>query len=162
MVWRCSPPRVFWPDWRASAALALALALSSTAIVVPVLAEKKKLNTFSGRAIFSVLLFQDLLVAPLLLVLSMSSLGGKAELFWALATAFAALAGIAALGRIALRPLFQLVAATKSNELFIAACLLVALGTAVAAASAGLSSWRWAPFSRDFCWRKPNIGAPSS
>ena len=40
---------------------------------MPVLAEKKRLNTLSGRAIFSVLLFQDLLVAPLLFVISMFS-----------------------------------------------------------------------------------------
>jgi CPA2 family monovalent cation:H+ antiporter-2 len=131
--------RLFGQDWSASAVLAIALALSSTAIVVPVLAEKKKLNTFSGRAIFSVLLFQDLLVAPLLLVMSMSSAGGWAEFIWTFASAFAALGLIAGIGRLALRPFFHLVAEAKSNDLFIAACLLVVIATAVAAASAGLS-----------------------
>ncbi|MBB4198280.1 potassium transporter TrkA [Rhodoblastus sphagnicola] len=125
--------------WAASAVLAIALALSSTAIVMPVLAEKKRLNTFSGRAIFSVLLFQDLLVAPLLLVMSMSAGGGGADLAWTFASAFGALGLIAGIGRLALRPFFHLVAATKSDDLFIAACLLVVTATAVTAAAAGLS-----------------------
>ena len=90
--------------WAASATLAIALALSSTAIVVPVLAEKKRLNSFSGRAIFSVLLFQDLLVAPLLLVMSMSAEGGR-DMLWTFAYAFAALGLIAGVGRVVLRPL---------------------------------------------------------
>lgn len=125
-------------DWAASATLGIALALSSTAIVVPVLAEKKRLNSFSGRAIFSVLLFQDLLVAPLLLVMSMSAESGH-DLLLTLGYAFAALGLIAGVGRVVLRPFFQLVAAARSNDLFIAACLLVVIATAVAAASAGLS-----------------------
>jgi CPA2 family monovalent cation:H+ antiporter-2 len=131
--------RLFGLSWPASATLAIALALSSTAVVVPVLAERKRLNSFSGRAIFSVLLFQDLLVAPLLLVMSMSAEGGRADLWWTLASAFFALAVIAGVGRIALRPFFHLVAAARSNDLFIAACLLVVVATAVAAAAAGLS-----------------------
>jgi len=125
--------------WAAAATLAIALALSSTAIVMPVLAEKKRLNSYSGRAIFSVLLFQDLLVAPLLLVLSMTNEGGAADLLWAFAWALAALALIAGLGRVALRPFFRLVAEANSNDLFIAACLLVVMATAVTAAYAGLS-----------------------
>jgi CPA2 family monovalent cation:H+ antiporter-2 len=124
--------------WAASAVLAISLALSSTAIVMPVLAEKKRLNTYSGRAIFSVLLFQDLLVAPLLLVMSMSA-EGRADLAWTFAWAFFSLGLIALVGRLALRPLFQLVAAARSNDLFIATCLLVVTATAVAAAAAGLS-----------------------
>jgi CPA2 family monovalent cation:H+ antiporter-2 len=131
--------RLLGQSWQTAGVLALALSLSSTAIVVPVLAEKKKLNTFSGRAIFSVLLFQDLLVAPVLLVLSMSSGDGRSNLAWTFASAFAALAAIAGVGRLALRPFFHLVAAAKSNDLFIAACLLVVTATAVAAATAGLS-----------------------
>jgi CPA2 family monovalent cation:H+ antiporter-2 len=131
--------RLFGQSWPASATLAIALALSSTAIVMPVLAEKKRLNSFSGRAIFSVLLFQDLLVAPLLLVMSMSAEGGRADIAWTFASAIAALGLIAGIGRIALRPFFQLVAAARSNDVFIAACLLVVTATAVAAAYAGLS-----------------------
>jgi CPA2 family monovalent cation:H+ antiporter-2 len=52
-----------------------ALALSSTAIVIPVMAERRRLSTAAGRAAFSVLLFQDLMVAPLLFTVSMA--GGQ-------------------------------------------------------------------------------------
>ena len=125
----------------ASVVLGLALALSSTAVTVPVLAEKKRLNVTSGRAIFSVLLFQDLLVAPLLFVISL--FGDEAEtqtnLFWTFAPALLGVALIVGAGRLLLRPLFQLVASAKSTELFMAACLLVVIGAAVVAASAGLS-----------------------
>ncbi|MDG2571312.1 cation:proton antiporter, partial [Vibrio parahaemolyticus] len=54
----------------AATIVGLALALSSTAIVIPVLAERKRLNTAAGRASFSALLFQDLLVAPILFAIA--------------------------------------------------------------------------------------------
>ncbi|MCI4680343.1 cation:proton antiporter [Rhodoblastus acidophilus] len=117
-----------------------ALALSSTAIVVPVLAESRRLNTLTGRAIFSVLLFQDLLVAPLLFMVSMfGGQSGQASPLLTFAPALAAVAAIVGIGRLVLRPLFQLVAAAESTELFMAACLLVVISTAVAAAYSGLS-----------------------
>ncbi|WP_374547226.1 cation:proton antiporter, partial [Rhodoblastus sp.] len=124
----------------AALVLGAALALSSTAIVVPVLAESRRLNTLSGRAIFSVLLFQDLLVAPLLFMVSMlSDTADTANPFLAFAPALLAVAAIVGVGRLLLRPMFQLVAAAESTELFMAACLLVVIATAVAAAYAGLS-----------------------
>ena len=127
-------------ETREALILGVALSLSSTAIVVPVLAEKKRLAILSGRAIFAVLLFQDLLVAPLLFMISM--LGPQnhhADLLWTLGPALLAIVLIVGVGRLVLRPLFHLVATTKSAELFMAACLLVVISTAVAAASAGLS-----------------------
>jgi monovalent cation:H+ antiporter-2, CPA2 family len=120
-----------------------ALALSSTAIVLPSLAERKRLNSAAGRASFAVLLFQDLAVAPLLFMIAMlgaqegASLG--TGLVYALAPAVIVLPILAGLGRLILRPLFQLVAATKSNELFVATCLLVVIGTGVITATSGLS-----------------------
>jgi CPA2 family monovalent cation:H+ antiporter-2 len=56
---------------RAALVLGGALALSSTAIVMPVLIERKRMNTDRGRTVFSILLFQDLMVAPLLFMVSM-------------------------------------------------------------------------------------------
>jgi monovalent cation:H+ antiporter-2, CPA2 family len=127
----------------AAALVGIALALSSTAIVVPVLAEQKRLNSPVGRASFSVLLFQDLAVAPLLFtitVLGTKEGGGFGAAFvLALAQAAVAIVVIVGVGRLALRPLFQLVAATKSTELFMAASLLVVLGTGLIAAVSGLS-----------------------
>ena len=124
----------------AAIVIGAALALSSTAIVVPVLAERRRLNTLTGRATFSVLLFQDLLVAPLLFMVTMlSDHTAQTSPLLAFAPALLAVAAIAGIGRVVLRPLFQLVAAAESTELFMAACLLVVIATAVVAAWSGLS-----------------------
>lgn len=127
----------------AATVVGLALALSSTAIVIPVLAEQKRLNTAAGRASFSALLFQDLLVAPILFaiaVLDTSKPDVTMSTFAVLLLqAVIALVLIIGLGRIILRPFFQLVSATKSPELFMAACLLVVMVTSVIAAASGLS-----------------------
>jgi CPA2 family monovalent cation:H+ antiporter-2 len=126
-----------------AAVLGSALAMSSTAIILPSLAERKRLNTTAGRACFAVLLFQDLAVAPLLFMVAM--LGGRegtglgTGLLYALAPAMIALVALAGLGRMFLRPLFQMVAATKSNELFVAACLLVVIGAGLVTALSGQS-----------------------
>ena len=121
----------------------LALALSSTAVVLPVLAEQKRLGTPAGRTSFAILLFQDLAVAPILFAIAVlgrkdgGDLGGALAL--ALGQAVIALVVIVVAGRVALRPLFQLVARTRSPELFMAACLLVIVATALVAAGSGLS-----------------------
>ena len=120
------------------------LALSSTAMVVELLAAKKRMTTSAGRASFAILLCQDLAVIPLLFLISVldaqngtgSLLAGLAQAF---IQAFAAIATIIVIGRLALRPLFRLVASTGSTESFMAATLLTALGTGLIAATAGLS-----------------------
>ena len=121
-----------------------ALALSSTAVVIPVLAEKRRLGTVAGRAVFAVLLFQDLMVAPLLFGVSMvSKSGGQggigAEFLYAVLPAMAVLALLIIGGRLLLRPLFHQVALAHSTEFFMATCLLVVMGTALASALGGLS-----------------------
>ena len=121
-----------------------ALALSSTAIVIPVLAERRRLSTTAGRAAFSVLLFQDLMVAPLLFTVSMAgsqggAASGTAEIFWAFAPAIVALGVLVLGGRLLLRPLFHQVALARSTEFFMAACLFVVIGAGVASAMNGLS-----------------------
>src|SRR5208282_756207 len=126
-----------------AAVIGLALAMSSTAIVLQVLAEEKRLGTPAGRASFAVLLFQDLAVVPVLFALAAldpeSGAGNLAGLGRAIGHAVLAVAGIAVLGWLVLRPLFRSVARTKSEEFFVAACLLVVIATAVATAAAGLS-----------------------
>lgn len=120
------------------------LALSSTAMVVELLASKRRTTTSAGRASFAVLLCQDIAVVPLLFLVSVlgaqtgqnSLLAGLAQ---AMVQAVAAIAAIIVIGRLGLRPLFRMVAATDSSESFMAATLLVALGTGVVAAAAGLS-----------------------
>src|SRR5215212_3912087 len=127
----------------AAALIGLALALSSTAIVIPVLAGQRRLNAPAGRASFSVLLFQDLAVAPILFAVSVLGAGEQSDMLRSFAAALlqaaVALILIVGIGRILLRPLFQLVASTRSAELFMAACLLVVLGTGLIAAVSGLS-----------------------
>ena len=120
-----------------------ALALSSTAIVLPVMAERKRLNSGAGRTAFAVLLLQDLAVAPMLVgvtLLSSREPGGLGVSFLlTLAPTLVALAAIVGLGRLVLRPLFHHVAAARSTELFMAACLFVVIVTGAIAAASGLS-----------------------
>ena len=120
-----------------------ALTMSSTAIVIPMLVESKRLHTGAGRASFAVLLFQDLAVAPLLVMTGAFSAGGQGGLGWelvgALAPAGLGLVALVVFGRLALRPFFHFVAETKSPEFFMAACLLVVLGDGLAAAASHLS-----------------------
>ncbi len=120
-----------------------ALAMSSTAIVVPVLLDARRLNKTGGRAAFAVLLMQDLLVAPLLFFVSAlgSPKAGEAGISVILTflPALAALGLLIGAGRLLLRPLFRFVAAAESTELFMAACLLVIIGSGVVTAMAGFS-----------------------
>ena len=119
-----------------------ALALSSTAIVIPVLLERKRMRVAAGRASFSILLFQDLMIAPLLFMVAMLSAGSyegfNAGALYALVPAIVGLALIVGIGRLFLRPLFRQVAYARSPEFFMAACLLVVIGTSVLAAASGL------------------------
>jgi len=127
----------------ASSVAGLALAMSSTAVVTQVLSESRRMTGRVGRVSFAVLLFQDLAVLPVLFalgVLGHGQSGGLLKLLFAVAQALAVLAALVAGGRLLLRPLFRGVARTGSPELFMAACLLVVLATAVAAGAAGLSA----------------------
>jgi CPA2 family monovalent cation:H+ antiporter-2 len=126
----------------AAAVIGMALALSSTAIIVPTLVERRRLHSDVGRVAFSVLLFQDLAVAPILVAVSL--LRGHAgpigmDLLLALVPAIATPILILAVGRAVLRPMLKSVARAKSQELFLAACLLVVVGAGLASAAAGQS-----------------------
>jgi CPA2 family monovalent cation:H+ antiporter-2 len=128
----------------AAATIGAALSLSSTAIVIPVLAERKRLGAPVGRLSFAALLLQDLAVAPLLVMVTLLAsdrVGGNLVERFALtlAPAAVALAAVIIVGRLVLRPLFHSVAQTRSPEFFMAACLLVVLGAALTAAASGLS-----------------------
>jgi monovalent cation:H+ antiporter-2, CPA2 family len=130
-------------SWLSAVVIGLALAMSSTAVVIQVLSEEKRLNTATGRTSFAILLFQDLAAVPMLLVLGtfaptthVSSVTGFGI---AVGHALLAVAAIVTLGRLVLRPLFRSVARTRSAELFVAACLLVVIVTGLATAATGLS-----------------------
>ncbi|HEY9235458.1 MAG TPA: cation:proton antiporter, partial [Phenylobacterium sp.] len=121
-----------------------ALALSSTAVVMQILTEHKRQHSQAGRATFSVLLFQDLAVAPMLVTLAILGRGGEGEVFsprllLAFAPAAIGVMALLAFGRLLLRPMLKSVARAKSEELFMAACLLVVIGAGLVSALTGLS-----------------------
>jgi len=120
-----------------------ALSLSSTAIVIEILARQRRLSTAVGRTSFSILLFQDLAVVPILILVGILEPGSKQSLLVGVLTAIlqaaAALLVIVVVGRFLLQPLFRLVAQTHNDDLFIAATLFVAVGTSFVSAAAGLS-----------------------
>jgi len=123
--------------------LGSSLSLSSTAIVLELLAKQQRLNTNVGRASFSVLLAQDLAVIPILIFISILAGGRHGSALVSLGTALLqaaiALAVIVVFGRVLLRPLFRLVATTRSRDLFIATALFVIIGSGVIANQAGVS-----------------------
>jgi CPA2 family monovalent cation:H+ antiporter-2 len=137
----------------AAAVLGLGLALSSTAMVMPVLAEQGRLKGVVGRTTFSVLLAQDLSVAPILITVSVLAAaahpGGLLEpsaigrSLFTLAPAAAALAAVVLAGRRLLRPLFRVVARSGGKdggrELFVALSLLLVVGAGMGAQAVGLS-----------------------
>ncbi|MGA0605604.1 cation:proton antiporter [Phenylobacterium sp. VNQ135] len=127
----------------AALAIGAALALSSTAIVMPILAEQKRQHSQAGRATFSVLLFQDLAVAPILVTLTLLSRGDQdalgQRLLFSLAPSVLGVVLLLVMGRLLLRPMLRSVAKAKSEELFLAACLLVVIGAGLVSALTGLS-----------------------
>lgn len=111
------------------------LALSSTAIVLKVIMDNGEQSTQIGRLALANLLLQDFIVVPLLVLvplLSSKSDGVTILLLTALLKAFVAMVSIFFIGRLVLRPLFRLIASTKSEELFIATTLLIVLGASLA------------------------------
>ncbi len=135
---------LFGNDVPASVLIGLALALSSTAVVLEWLSQQRRLNTGMGRTSLAVLLFQDLAVIPILFLVGiLSSTTASTSITYdfavALVQAAATLTLIIFLGRLLLRPLFRLVAEAATPELFMAATLLVVIGSGVMTAAAGLS-----------------------
>lgn len=129
-------------EWRAGLILGGVLAMSSTAILAKILAERLELNTPHGRQIIGVLLFQDLAVVPLLIVLPALASGSgtlAADLGPALLKAAAMLAVLLFFGQRLMRAWFHLVARQKSAELFVLNVLLITLGLAYLTEMAGLS-----------------------
>jgi len=127
----------------AAAAIGASAALSSTAIVMQILTEQKRQHSLAGRVAFSVLLFQDLAVAPILVTLAVvGSQGDEAispRMLLAFGPAAVGVLLLLAIGRLLLRPMLRSVARAKSEELFMAACLLVVIGAGLVSALSGLS-----------------------
>jgi len=119
----------------------MGFAMSSTAIALATLQERRLLATPGGQAGFSVLLFQDLAVIPLALLLALLAPGAASEgMDWmAAARAVVIIAALIAVGHFGLRPLLRVVAGTGQREVFIGFALLLVLGIAALMESLGLS-----------------------
>jgi glutathione-regulated potassium-efflux system ancillary protein KefC/glutathione-regulated potassium-efflux system protein KefB len=122
--------------------IGMILALSSTAFVLQLLAEKKQLTTSYGRGAFAILLFQDLAVIPLIAILplfgSLTGAQGRPD-FLSAGIMVAAIGGLIFGGRYLLRPVLRVAAKTDIPEIFTATALLVVIGSALLMQIAGMS-----------------------
>lgn len=134
---------LFGLPWKAALVVGLGLALSSTAIALQILAERRELGQAHGRHGFSILLFQDVAAIPLLALIPVLGLSRmQPDFAQSLGVALKDIALIAAIvigGRYLLRPLFRAAAKTRIPEVFTASALLVVTGTAWIMAEAGMS-----------------------
>jgi CPA2 family monovalent cation:H+ antiporter-2 len=129
-------------SWQTGLALGGIVAMSSTAIVSKMLAERGELDSAQGREVMAVLLFQDLAVVPLIVLIP--ALGQPADAIGvavavALAKATAALVLVIVFGPRPVRAWLRAVARRRSNELFVLNVLLITLVAAFVTAAAGLS-----------------------
>jgi len=120
--------------WEAAFAIGLPLALSSTAQVLPMLRSDNELNTPQGERAFSILLFQDLSIIPLITIIGAMARvppdpgapsGGLLALYTVLA-----IVGLVVAGRVILNPLFRLIGRFGERELFVVAGLFTVVGSA--------------------------------
>ena len=129
--------------WGAALAIGLPLALSSTAQVLPMLQSSGRLNTPSGENAFSILLFQDLSIIPLLTIVGVLSRAPAAEDSlpgWLTAIlGVLAIGGLILAGRYLLQPLLKLIGQIAERELFIVAGLVAVFGSAALMEVIGLS-----------------------
>ena len=128
-------------DWRAALAIGGAAAMSSTALVSKLLTERRELESEHGQRVFSVLLFQDLAVIPLLILIPALAAGGDwlSAMSLALLKAVVLLVFLLRFGPRLMRAWFNLVARQRSHELFTLNVLLATLFFAWLTAKAGLS-----------------------
>ena len=133
---------VFDVPFRTAILIGPALALSSTAFVMQLLAEQKMLHSEYGRASFSVLLLQDLAVVPLLALvplLAAPTLTIGADIVLALAQAIGILLLAIVGGRYLLQPILHRVTGARNREVFTALAVLLVLGSALLTETVGLS-----------------------
>lgn len=126
-------------SWQAAVVGGLGMAMSSTAMALQLMDEKGMTNNDSGQMGFSVLLFQDMAVIPILAVIPL--LGGETagSDWYRIGIKILAFAGLLIGGRYLLRPLFRLVVKSGVSEVFTAASLLLVIGSAVFMEQLGFS-----------------------
>ncbi|WP_292780287.1 monovalent cation:proton antiporter-2 (CPA2) family protein [Methylophilus sp. UBA6697] len=128
-------------SWPEALIIGMGVAMSSTAIGLTALIEKKQLHTAGGQAAFATLLFQDLSVIPLFMLLAFiapNHTGSSVDLL-AVAKAVAVIVAIVLASRTVLRPIMRVIAQTGVREIFVAFSLLLVIGISLAMESVGLS-----------------------
>jgi len=147
----CAISMLFDLSWQSGLAIGLILAMSSTAIVLQTLSEKKLMKTQGGQATFAILLFQDIAVIPLIALLPLLATMAPDALIvhdgpleglpgWKKAAmTIGAVLIIILAGRYLLRPVFRAVASTRLHELFSATALLLVIGITILMDRVGLS-----------------------
>lgn len=122
---------------------AFGFVLTSTAVVMQLLAERGDIALPSGQKIVSILLFEDLLIVPLLAVVAfmapVQADAGDSSRWLSVGIGAGAIVGLVLVGRFLLNPLFRILAAAKAREVMTAAALLVVLGAALLMQLGGLS-----------------------
>jgi len=122
---------------------AFGFVLTSTTVVMQLLAERGDIALPSGQKIVSILLFEDLLIVPLLAVVAfmapVQADAGASSRWLSVGIGAGAIVGLVLVGRFLLNPLFRILAAAKAREVMTAAALLVVLGAALLMQLGGLS-----------------------
>lgn len=127
-------------SWQMAIMAGAALALSSTAFATQIMRERRVLTSPYGDRAFSILLFQDLAIVPLIGLAAFLRPGGSQGIpLIDIAIAVAVVAGLLIALRFGLRPLFTFIARTRTSEIFTAAALLVVVGSALIMDMIGLS-----------------------
>jgi monovalent cation:proton antiporter-2 (CPA2) family protein len=128
-------------SWSEALIIGMGVAMSSTAIGLTALIEKKQLHTAGGQAAFATLLFQDLSVIPLFMLLAFLAPNRSASSFDLLAVteAIAVIVAIVLASRTILRPIMRMIAQTGVREIFVAFSLLLVIGISLAMEAVGLS-----------------------
>ncbi|SDK10008.1 Kef-type potassium/proton antiporter, CPA2 family [Methylophilus rhizosphaerae] len=128
-------------SWREALIIGMGVAMSSTAIGLTALIEKKQLHTQGGQAAFATLLFQDLSVIPLFMLLAFIAPHKMASGFDLLAVtkSVAVILAIVVASKTILRPIMRIMAQTGIREVFVAFSLLLVIGVSLAMESVGLS-----------------------
>lgn len=128
--------------WTSALIIGMAFALSSTAIALQTLTEKNLLKTAAGESAFGILLFQDLVVIPMLAIIPLLGHSDKtndSNIFLSVLFAFSAISAIILIGHYLIRPIFRFIASARIREIFTAFSLMLIIGIALLMEAVGLS-----------------------
>jgi glutathione-regulated potassium-efflux system protein KefB len=135
---------LFGTGWNAALTIGIALSLSATSIALQILQERRHMQRPYGKKVFSILLYQDLSVVPILAFVPLLAVGANApaggmDFAASAGKAIMAILGIVVAGRYLLNPMFRVLARLKSHEIMTVAALLVVLGAAWIMSFVGMS-----------------------